>query len=297
MLPVERAVYLRDLKAVHGTNAATGEAADMTPSMVSRYLSLLNLPEDIQQRVNSGELPISRPLAALRRRERTQKTKITAIKHELRDVLDCVARNVYATQQQIANYTGNSIAATRHYLADLADTQMLDVNKEFRPYAYSLTSKGATVARVNKPKHFMSANAIHQRLLRNEIELAMRNVNPTVRFHSRVDCWNRGLFPAVGEHLASFNHHDKNSFALVIIDDYLMSPTRVLRSLSRLHDQKKTKVRGEHLLRWSDVADTVLVYVTDRRHQALHEDFVHQNIELLPASIAVRYIAPLWEFI
>lgn len=297
--PMDRARELKALKDVHGTLDATAGAAGLSTSSVSRYLQLLDLPDDIQQQVDDGSLPVNKPLNALRRKmtDRTaRKTSLTELHHELLQIL---ARTRYATQGQLAQYLGKSAPRARNYLLELVAYGLADANREFRPHAYFLTAKGCELQDINKPKHVMSANAIHQRLLRNQIELAMREKNPTVRFISRTACWAMGLFPAVAEHLLTFDHNGNSRYALVLIDDYAMAPARVVHVLNRPHDENKTKVAvtGNHVMRWSDRVDTVLVYSTNPHfREALANVLVNAEA---PAHITltVRDLAPLWEFV
>lgn len=279
------------LKQEHGTIQGAAIAASVSAATVSRYLHLLELSEDIQTKVDEGLLPVNQPLRAAKGRT-TRKSKLAT--HE-QLLLETVARCVFLTQHQAAGYLGLSYSQARAHLVTLMSIGLIDVNKEFSPYAYILSSKGYAITGQGKPKHFMSASAIHQRLLRNAVELGIREKNGSATFIERTSAWSMGLFPAVGEHLLRYQRDKKTAYALVVIDDYHMAPMRLPHMLNKLHDKNKTKAGGSHILRWRDVVDTVLLYVTDPSHQKAHEKFVQKNKDLLDMRVVIRSIDPIWK--
>ncbi len=286
---------LAELKQQYGTVAEVAKKKGMSPSSISRYIALLKLPSDVQDQVAAGELPVAQPLKAKRKRESNKGPKLSALNAHHRAVLDTVARVTFATQQQIAQYTGRSLNTIRPAINDLCEARFLEPHKELRPYVYRLSSHGSTITGKPKPRHWMSANAIHQRILRNAIEINMQERNASATFVDRKQCWSMGLFPSVGEHLLNYRHEGKNQRALVIIDDYLMAPERILKSLTRLHDKEKSYASGHLVLAWKDVVDMVMVYTTDPHHAELHQGFVSQLLEFQHMPIVVRTIPAIWE--
>lgn len=298
--PMERARQFKTLKDQHGTLEATAGIAGVSAASVSRYLNLLALPVEVQQRVDAGELPVSKPLAALRRKSTDRSDRKTALSEQHRILLNTLARTRFATQAQLSQYVGRSPAQTRTYLLELAAYGLTDAHREFRPHAFFLTVKGCELQDVTKPKHVISASVIHQQLLRNQIELAMREKNPSACFASRSECWAMGFHPTVAEHLVSFEHDGNTRHALVLIDDYAMAPSRVLHVLNRPHDENKTKVAvtGHHVMRWPDLVDTVLVYSTNPRFRGALENAIGSlTTPFHNITLGVRDIAPLWEFV
>ena len=297
--PMERARQLKTLKEERGTLAETASIAGMSVASVSRYLQLLELPDDIQQQVDCGELPVNQTLAALRKKSGMGGERKTSLADHHHAALTQLAHAGFVTLAQLAAYVGKSLSHTRTCLQELLAYGLVDVHRDFRPHAFFLTAKGCELQAINKPKHVMSANAIHQRLLRNQIELTMREKNPSVRFIGRTACWAMGFFSAVAEHLLAFEHNGKSRYALVLIDDYAMAPARVIHVLNRPHDENKTKVAvtGNHVMRWSDLVDTVLVYSTNPKFRDGLSAVLTGVDTPSHITLTVRDIAPLWEFV
>ena len=293
--PIELATSLKALKEEHGTNGKVAKIMEISESQVSRYIALLDLPPEVQQQVAAGELPVTQPLRALKRRAKERKPTVSALNENQRLVIDTLARTLYATQSQLARYADKSVNAIRTAINDLAEARFLESSKELRPFVYRLSSHGTSIAGAQKPRHWMSANAIHQRVLRNDIELTMRERNPSATFMERTSCWKMGLFPSVGEHLLTYTHQGKDQKALVIIDDYLMDSKRIERSLNRLHDKDKNYASGDLVLAWKDVVDTIFIYTTDAKHRTQHIAFIDQQLGDIGQPIVVRHIPPVWE--
>jgi hypothetical protein len=291
--PTELAMEYAALKKEHGTVEATAAAAGVSVAKVSRYLRLLQLPAERQAKVDAGELPVNDPFQDRRERPRRK----TNLSDEQGRLFEWLGHCLYMTQQQAAGYLKKSYAQSRVHMTTLMSLGLVDVNREFSPFAYTLSSKGFAAAGLGKPKHFMSSNAIHQRLMRNEIELAMRERNPKARFIRRQTAWAMGLYPAVGEHLLQYEREGRPAYALVVIDDYFMASKRLPHMLDKLHDSKKSTVSGDHVLRWRDVVDTVFLYVTDAGHKRNHERFILKNREALGMRIVVRLIEPIWKVV
>jgi len=279
------------LKQKHGTLEAAAGIAGVSTATMSRYLKLLRLPDEIQGKVNRGELPVKDPLRSLRSKP-VRKPSMNGTESKL---FELVGRCLFITQQQAADYLGKSYAQGGVLLRTLVAMGLVEPNKEFSPYAYTLTNKGFVISEMGKPKHFMSANAIHQRLMRNSIELAMRERNPKATFVERKHAWSMGLFPAIGEHLIGYEMAGKWGYALVVIDDYHMASSRLPHMLNKLHDTNKTKASGAHVLRWRDVVDTVVLYVTDEIHKKNHERYIQKKKSSLDMRIVVRSIQPIWK--
>lgn len=279
------------LKEEHGTVDAVAGVAGVSTATVSRYLKLLSMTPDIQKKVDAGLLPINQPQRANKGRA-VRKTRLGD--HQQR-LLDEIARCRFMTQEQAGRFLNLSYAQARVHLTTLVSMGLVDVNKEFSPYAYILSAKGFSITGQGKPKHFMSAGAIHQRLLRNAVEQGMRQRNTSATFIERTVAWSMGLFPAVGEHLLRYSRDGKQAYALVVIDDYHMAPGRLPHMLNKLHDKNKAKAAGTHVLRWRDVVDTVILYVTDPAHRTAHEKFIRKNKAQLDMQVVVRSLEPIWK--
>lgn len=296
MKPTQIAQTYKTLYEQHGTLQKTATAANTSISKISRHLTLLDLPTDIQSMVDAGELPVNAPVQALEKKKNKGKRK-TTIKPLHYEILGHLLHCRFATALQISQYIGKSLSNTRIDISILLSMNLIDVNNEFRPFAFSLSAKGCDFMQIGKPKHFISASAIHQRLLRNQIEIDMRVKNPSVLFINRITCWEMGLFPSVAEHLVQFEHNGKQHFALILIDDYIMSSTRILRSITRKHDQYKDKVSGKHILRWADIADLVIVYTIDNQQKNKHQRTITKNKKNYPIKTLVRTTNAIWDFV
>lgn len=293
--PIEMAKYLASLKDGNKTNAEIAALVDLSPSQISRYLQLLTLPEEIQAQVAAGSLPVTQPKRALKRREST--LRYSALSETHWAIINELSRVVFATQTQLADYLDRSVSVARHAINELVDARFLEAHREIRPYVYRLSSHGATITGTTKPRHWMSANAIHQRILRNTIELELRNKHPDARFVERRQCWKQGLFPSIGEHLLNRTIDGKTERSLVLIDDYMMAPNRIAHCLHRHHDKEKSVSAGTLVLRWTDVVSRVLVCCTDEKHAGLHEQFVQNNQDELSKPVIVTHVPPLWELL
>ncbi|WP_327169957.1 ParB/RepB/Spo0J family partition protein [Streptomyces subrutilus] len=56
--PLDQAKAIQELLGVHGTQSAVAKRLGKTPGWVSQRLALLKLPEDLQEKVESGELRV-----------------------------------------------------------------------------------------------------------------------------------------------------------------------------------------------------------------------------------------------
>lgn len=238
LAPSEFAEKCLEAYETYGSKSAASEHLNVSTATVTRYMRLLDLSKEDLKKVDSGELPVS-----TRKRSRPKKAPETNTR--VNALLDILEHTVFATQSQLENCTGNSFAVNRDAI-DLGVRKGL-INKEtaYKPYAYSLTTKGANMIGAQLPKHFMSDAAIHQRLLRNDIEIAARKQNSHNHFVSRPALWRRGLYPTLGEWCLQFEDKEgQTKMALILIDDYGMPASRLRKILDRNHSVKvdpKTK--------------------------------------------------------
>jgi Mn-dependent DtxR family transcriptional regulator len=297
---IEYAQSLLELKKSHGSIANTAKAAGISKTQCFRFLNLLKQPIEIQELVNSGSLPIEQPLInakSINKKNRvTKANSVYAGKREYA-IIDLFKHSRYLTQHQLARYLNVSAPIVHNSLAILTSLSLVEVNNEFRPHAYTLTTKGCDLAEIHKNKHFMSANAIHQRLLRNNIELDMQVVNKSASFINRKVCWEMGFYPSVGEHLVRYDHNGSQQFALILIDDYLMSSSRMLHAIERYHDKDKSTVKGNNIMRWRDIINTLIIYSTVEEQSLRHKKYISKNLKDLDVKCDSRYTASLWNFV
>ncbi|MCP3672539.1 MAG: hypothetical protein GY814_19325 [Gammaproteobacteria bacterium] len=103
MKPTDIAKEYQQLKVVHKTTRGIADALDVSASTISRYLALLDLPDDIQNKVDAGELPVKQPLKALKRKgEGSPKPSLITEQHY--QLLEILAHCRFATAQQIDSF-------------------------------------------------------------------------------------------------------------------------------------------------------------------------------------------------
>ncbi|MBL4706769.1 MAG: hypothetical protein JKY54_19725, partial [Flavobacteriales bacterium] len=113
-----------------------------------------------------------------------------------------------------------------------------------------------------KIRWYKSSAAIHQQLMRNTIELKLRNQNSTIHFLSNADAYKEGFYPSVGEHPFTYVSKDDLKLGLAIIDDYGMEPSRVVKTLTREHDKERRAGKNLEVKKWMDHINILYVFTT-----------------------------------
>ena len=280
-------LYLKSKKEL-GTNKAVAHNYGVSESTVSRYLKILKNKKGAIDSIDKGKKPIR------------EKKKIKRVSSQITNketmLVDYLSRCIFATNEQSSVELDTSVSNSRNTIETLKTKGILNINKEYTPFIISLTRKGCVIAGVEKPKHYYSGQSIHQRLMRNKIEHELKKKNGTARFISRTQCWDMGLFPAVGEHLLSITKDDGNKeLILVLIDDYGISPNRIEKMLARTHDEQKSVVKGDHSLTWTDAVKRLIIYSTMEKQIKNFKDYLNKNTFDKCASMDVRHIHPVWK--
>jgi predicted transcriptional regulator len=281
----ERAKAFRDSKEKLKTIKAVAQFHSVSVATVSRYLALT---EEELQGVDSGLKPIRE------RNKRTNKLSLPTNKNELM-AMEYAAHCEFFTVTQATQKMNLSVSALRNVLETLEAKALIEKNTEYLPYVFTLTDRGCVVMDREKHKHYFSSSAIHQRLMRNQVELSIQKTNSTALFKSRTHCWDLGAFPSVGEHYMEFMTAGKKESALVIIDDYGIAPIRLQTALLRRHDKNKRYAKGNVVVTWPDVVDRYLVYTTSEQQKNNFENFYKFNSELFVMAPVIRFIPPIWK--
>lgn len=284
--PTQIAEELKSLVYELGTARAAAEKLGMSPATASRYLRVLRLTKEEREAIDSGSAPIRKKRPKMRSTVQSSDREIT--------IVELLAKSTFATTSQVSEFTGLSISTTRNALQRLIAKSLVERDEQFSPHVLSLTTRGSTLAGISKPKHYFSSAAIHQYLLRNSIEIEMKETNPSALFVTRTRLWNMGLFPSVGEHAVRFDSKGEKKLALVIIDDYAMNPERIPHALNRLHDKEKSYVSGDVVLSWKDAVDRLLIYATTDKQLDNHRRYFNKNKKLFPLVPALRRVEPIW---
>lgn len=285
--PSQIARDLNLLTAELGSVSLAAKKAGISQAQAYRYLKLNKLPAIEQEKVDAGLRPIE-----IKRTIRKSRPLQDTVQVQL---FDNLTRIKFATINQLTTYANCNIKKSRQMLENLIRLKMIKKNTEYSPYVYSLTSKGHALSNQGKPKHFISGAAIHQALLRNNIEIEIKKRNPESRFISRAGWWQRGIYPAIGEHGLKYKNKDKFEYAFILLDDYMMNPDRTLHSLLRKHDKNKSYVAGNLSYRWADIASTYLIYTTSQAQKERHLKFYNKHKSEFSIIPNFRIIEPIWD--
>lgn len=260
---------------------------DLSPATVSRYIAVSKLGDDVVTQVESGSLSITAALA-------TRKARVARLTDQEVNFLEIAFYLGYFTRAQMAEYMGATQASLYPKLTKMCDTGLLSSQNVFGTLIYRVGPSGSNYLGVSYERNWVSASAIHQRIMRNQIALIMRQKNQTATFLSRQQCWEIGFNPAHSEHLVSFVHDGGKKFALVIIDDHNKRPARVVHSVKREHDKNRALVKGDIVLAWKDLVSEVYAYTTDERRLPRLKRYISQ-VNDLPIPIYYRHIQPFFE--
>ena len=287
IVPSEFAKACKTAIETHGTKTAAANSLGVSIATVSRYLKLLDYSEDELKLIDKGEKPV-------RSRKRSQRTRKISFDERTSKLMDILAHTVFATQKQLEQYTGFSFSVCRDTIYEAQRRKLIQKDQDYLPYAYHLTNRGANAIGTQLPKHFMSDAAIHQRLLRNTIELNAREKNPTATFASRPSLWRRGIYPVLGEWCLQYQDKEgNNKIALILIDDYGMPSERLHKSIHRNHAQtvdkatgkvKRNKVlmRNNDVLKdvcWKDVVSVFSVYSTSDTRIERYKKYIEKHAD------------------
>jgi hypothetical protein len=281
----ERAIAYREAKKTLGTVKAVADHYAVSVATVSRYLSL---NDDDLAAIDSGEKSIRND------RKRISKSIIPNSGNEIK-LMEYAAHCEFFTAIQAGEHLKVGIGIIRNLLETMRTKGLLKKNTEYLPHVFSLTTRGCVLIDKEKPKHYFSAAAIHQRLMRNAVEQSIQRTNNTAIFKSRTYCWQLGLFPSVGEHYLEFITKGKKESALVIIDDYGISPIRLITALRRKHDKDKRYAKGKMVLTWPDLVNRYLVYTTTELQKKNFENFYEYHSDNFLIKPVIRHIQPIWK--
>lgn len=286
MKPSEKAKRIAEAKKELGTAKAVALSFGMSASTVGLYLKLDKLTKKEKRDFDNGR----KTLSSLRGKRKKPSVLSNTLKDE---VLEIAARIRFFTVKQISGYSKCTEREINKVVNFFIQIRIIEKDSDLN--FYTLTSRGWGFVDGSQPKHFVSASAVHQQLIRNDIELSMREKNASATFLNTRDAWERGLYPSIGEHALLFNHEGNRSMALVMIDDYHMSLTRIAKSLFRYHDKKKTVTQGERIVRWCDVISHCFIYTIGSKQQENIKSFIERKKGQLPIKPIVRTIEPYWE--
>jgi len=145
----------------------------------------------------------------------------------------------FFTNRQAAAFLGISHKNATKHLNSMCEQKLIEAVPATRPSAFRMTTKTAMAAGVEYMRKWRSPAAVHQYLMRNEVELYLRKRWPDIQMLSSSQVKSRGLNLAKAEWPARFTDEvGQSHLALILIDDYMMQTDRVRHALIRDHETK-----------------------------------------------------------
>ena len=212
----------------------------------------------------------------------------------LLSILNEVEKQRFTTLLLLSEALGLDYKLVNKWVLNAENKGYLTVERVIKPHLIALTWAYCQKVGLYYRK-IPSLHAKHQILLRNKIELEIKNKNKLVEFVDRKTCWGLGLYPAVGEWLLSYDQDNQKKYALIVIDDYIFKPSRIKTIIERVHKPDHTKVSHNLSLRWFDVVEQVIVYCVCDTHMKRHEKYIKK---LKPSKpVKVRKITPIYSLL
>lgn len=167
----------------------------------------------------------------------------------------------------------------------------IEIHHELTPKVYRLSRSGAQLLEQTFSRDWYSASAIHQYLLRSEIEMQWQDISPKATIMPRPQLYKLGLNPAHAEHALYLP--ENKSIHFFILDDYYIKPDRIRHKWERKHTANTkyfSSSDNSMVYRWNTISNAFSVYTTDKMQMDKHSKVVAKYN--LPAEI--KHIKPLW---
>ena len=220
-----------------------------------------------------------------------------SVSEEKDKVLAVMKRVRFVTQLQLSQFLDCSLKTAHKHLNQLLELGQVEVLEGTRPAAYRLSTRVATALDVEYQRKWRSPAAIHQYLMKNEVELKMRDRWPSFRMLSAESVKEKGLNLAKAEWPARFRNEEGEAFyALVMIDDYLMSPDRLRDSLLRKHKTANNPVylqavkegKVDRVPRWDQYASYCFVFTTYTERVSVFEKAISEMYDRTTKRVIVN---------
>lgn len=220
-----------------------------------------------------------------------------AITERDRDALDVIKRLRFATREQIAYWINETPITAFRIIKALMARSLVRVYSDQKPHIYRLSDSGAAITGADYQQRWHSGSAMHQYLMRNQFEINYRkNTDPDFKMVDRLRLKSFGLNCQVGEHPARLN----SELVLVIIDDYLMRPSRVNVVLDRPHETKnnaqyheRIKATGKVVIpTWRNAIKRIIVVTTYEQQLPVYKrSFSRKPLNMDYELLSIK---PLW---
>lgn len=214
-------------------------------------------------------------------------------------IMDVLADNDFATPAQLAALCDVQLPAISKAMQQLATQNLIVVESGFRPAILRLSCTGArTMDKVlTSGKRTPSASVQQHACHRNEVGRLLANNYPGFAWTSRLQLFKHGLRPAIGEHGAI---DAAGRSYLVLLDDYVMAPNRILRTWTRRHSPDMNVYHDHTGQRWCDLANHFIVATTSEKQAKRHQKWITRynkeckNPDARLPDIEVVCVDPLW---
>ncbi len=214
-------------------------------------------------------------------------------------IMQVLTQNDFATPAQLAQMCGVQLPAVCKAMKQLTDKSLIVVESGFRPAILRLSCTGARVmdTTLTSGKRAPSATVQQHACHRNEAGMKLAQIYPGFQWTPKRQLLKHGLRPAIGEHGAT----DANGRAyLVLLDDYMMAPNRILRTWFRRHTPDTQHYQDSTGRRWCELANHFIVATTSpqqvERHQRWLDRYQREcrDPDAMLPDIEVVYVEPLW---
>lgn len=216
------------------------------------------------------------------------------------NIMAQLSMNDFATPAQLAAFCDVQMPAISKATKLLQSQSMIVTEEGFRPAVLRLSFKGARMMGkvLSSGKRSPSAAVQQHACHRNEAALILSKEYAGFQWTPKTQILAHGLRPALGEHGAIDNEGRAH---LVLLDDYLMSSDRILRSWTRRHAPDTNHYPVHNGQRWCDLANNFVIATTDTEQAKRHQQWItnynkngREGDDGLP-EIEIITIAPLWD--
>lgn len=210
-------------------------------------------------------------------------------------MLALLARLRFATAELlVSGLPVEAMSSVRRCAQRLEQARLVEINTDLKPFVYRLSRLGCQLMGQRYFRTWHSVAAMHQVLLRNQIELLMQQEDHQASVANRTQLLSLGLHAAQGEH-AFILPNISQLFRLVVIDDYWMQSDRIVHKWHRPHLRQSQKVGNTSLKRWCDVCGDYRIYTISERQQQAHRLFLaNSGFNNLSMKASVHLINPIW---
>jgi len=216
------------------------------------------------------------------------------------NIMAQLSMNDFATPAQLAAFCDVQMPAISKAMKQLQSQSMVVTEEGFRPAVLRLSFKGARMMGKVLPSGKRSPSAAVQQHAchRNEAALILSKKYAGFQWTPKTQILAHGLRPALGEHGAIDNDGRAH---LVLLDDYLMSSDRIMRSWTRQHAPDTNHYPLHNGQRWCDLANNFVIATTDSEQAKRHHQWITNYTKKGRAGdsrlpdIDIITIAPLWD--